>query len=239
VPLNYQLQSHIFPDFQTLVNKAIGLESKRKEMGEQKRKFQSHGQSSSNTRPRFSSQQSLTSYRPGGHGGRYPQNMQLQCSSQPQRFNPQTPRAPTPQLSRPNNGSGAPVRNTNLVQPGGCFKCGELGHYANNCPKRVMQTPQRDSGNRTAQSSSQARTPHTPNKRGQQNHVRGWVNHVSVEQAQNDASVVLGTFFVNSVPATVLFDSGASHSFITDQFVTKYNLSMSSMKNPLIVSSPG
>jgi hypothetical protein len=38
-PLNYQLQSHIFPDFQTLMNKAIGLESKRKEMGEQKCKF--------------------------------------------------------------------------------------------------------------------------------------------------------------------------------------------------------
>jgi hypothetical protein len=148
-PLNYQLQSHIFPDFHTLVNKAIGLESKRKEMGEQKRKFQSHGQSSSNTCPRFSSQQSLTPYCPGGHGGRYPQNMQLQRSFQPQRFNTQTPRAPNPQLSRPNNGSGAPVRNTNPVQPGGCFKCGELGHYTNNCPKRVMQTPQRDSGNRT------------------------------------------------------------------------------------------
>jgi predicted aspartyl protease len=51
--------------------------------------------------------------------------------------------------------------------------------------------------------------------------------------------MVLGTFLVNSVPATVLFDLGASHSFITDQFVTKHNLSMSSMKNPLIVSSPG
>jgi hypothetical protein len=60
-----------------------------------------------------------------------------------------------------------------------------------------------------------------------------------VEQAQNDAGVVLGTFFVNPVPATVLFDSGASHSFITDQFVAKYNLSMSSMKNPLIVGTPG
>jgi hypothetical protein len=68
--------------------------------------------------------------------------------------------------------------------------------------------------------------------------VRGRVNHVSVEQAQNDSGLVLGTFFVNFVPATVLFDSGASHSFITDQFVTKYNLPMSSMKNPLIVSSP-
>jgi hypothetical protein len=60
-----------------------------------------------------------------------------------------------------------------------------------------------------------------------------------VEQAQNDSGVVLGTFPINFVPATVLFDSGASHSFITDQFVTKQNLSMSSMKNPLIVSSPG
>jgi hypothetical protein len=33
-PHNYQLQSHTFPYFQTLVNKAIGLESKRKELGE-------------------------------------------------------------------------------------------------------------------------------------------------------------------------------------------------------------
>jgi hypothetical protein len=137
-PLNYQLQSHTFPDFQTLVNKAIGLESKRKELGEQKRKFQSHGQSSSNTRPRFSSQQSPSQYRPGGQGGRYPQNLQLQRSFQPQRFNSQTPRTPTPQQSHSNNGSGEPVRNTTPVQPNGCFKCGELGHYANNCPKRAM-----------------------------------------------------------------------------------------------------
>jgi hypothetical protein len=140
-PLNYQLQSHAFPDFQTLLNKAIELESKRKELDEQKRKFQSHWQSSSNTRPRFSSQQSPSQYRPGGQGGRYPQNLQLQRSFQPQRFNPQTPRAPTPQQSHFNNGSGAPVRNTTPVQPNGCFKCGELGHYANNCPKRAMQTP--------------------------------------------------------------------------------------------------
>jgi len=42
-PLNYQLQSHTFPNLQTLFDKAIGLESKRKEMGEQKRKFPSQG----------------------------------------------------------------------------------------------------------------------------------------------------------------------------------------------------
>jgi hypothetical protein len=47
-PLNYQLQSPTFPNFQTLLNKAIGLESKRRELSGHKRKFQ--GLSSRNTR---------------------------------------------------------------------------------------------------------------------------------------------------------------------------------------------
>jgi hypothetical protein len=42
-PFNYQLQSHTFPKFQTLLNKAMGLENKRMELGEQKHKFKSHG----------------------------------------------------------------------------------------------------------------------------------------------------------------------------------------------------
>jgi hypothetical protein len=33
-PLNYQLQSHSFPNFATLLNKAIGLENKSAELGE-------------------------------------------------------------------------------------------------------------------------------------------------------------------------------------------------------------
>jgi hypothetical protein len=44
-PLNYQLQSHSFPGLMTLLNKTIGLENKRLKLGEQKRKFQSRGQS--------------------------------------------------------------------------------------------------------------------------------------------------------------------------------------------------
>jgi hypothetical protein len=46
-PLNNQLQSHSFPNFQTLLNKAIGLENKRKELSDHKRKYQ--GQTSRNT----------------------------------------------------------------------------------------------------------------------------------------------------------------------------------------------
>jgi hypothetical protein len=56
--------------------------------------------------------------------------------------------------------------------------------------------------------------------------VRGKVNNMTVEQAQDASGVVLGTFPINSEPATVLFDSGASHSFITNQFVAKRNMPM-------------
>jgi hypothetical protein len=57
------------------------------------------------------------------------------------------------------------------------------------------------------------------------------------KQAQEAPSVVLGTFPVNSVLATVLFDSVASHSFITEQFVAKHNIPMSSMKTHLLIGS--
>jgi hypothetical protein len=79
-PLNYQLQSHSFPDFTTLLNKTIGLENKLVELGEQKRKFQTHGQSS-NTRPRFNSSQ-RPQFSSGGSRGNYLQNSQLQRSTQ-------------------------------------------------------------------------------------------------------------------------------------------------------------
>jgi hypothetical protein len=68
--------------------------------------------------------------------------------------------------------------------------------------------------------------------------VCGRVNHVTAEQAQDAPGVVLGTFPDNSVPATVLFDFGASHSFITEQFVAKHNIPMSSMKTHLLIGSP-
>jgi hypothetical protein len=37
------------------------------------------------------------------------------------------------------------------------------------------------------------------------------VNHVNAETVQEAPEVMLGTFSVNSIPATILFDSRASH----------------------------
>src|SRR6266540_4264966 len=43
----------------------------------------------------------------------------------------------------------------------------------------------------------------------------------------------------NSVHATILFDSGASHSFISAKFAAKHKIPMVPLKKPLITRSPG
>jgi hypothetical protein len=65
------------------------------------------------------------------------------------------------------------------------------------------------------------------------------VNHVAVEDAQVDLDVIIGMILINDNNAIVLFDSGASHSFIAATFVQKHNLPLSMLKNQMIVSSPG
>jgi hypothetical protein len=110
----------------------------------------------------------------------------------------------------------AKSNNNAPVQPNGCFKCDELGHYANNCPRRNQQTPQKNSSQRTdqntpARGSTQNKTP--------QNQNRGRVNHVTTKSIFEDVDMVYGMFLINSIPISVLFNSGASHSFITESFV--------------------
>jgi hypothetical protein len=62
---------------------------------------------------------------------------------------------------------------------------------------------------------------------------------MTTEEAQHAQDVVLGMFFVSSHPTIVLFDLGASHSFISSSFVTKHHLPITIMKHTMLVSSPG
>jgi hypothetical protein len=71
-----------------------------------------------------------------------------------------------------------------------------------------------------------------------QNYVRGKVNHVAVEEAQEAPDVVIGTFFINDTSVAVLFDSGASYSFISTAYVEKNNLPIALLRCQMIVSSP-
>jgi hypothetical protein len=64
------------------------------------------------------------------------------------------------------------------------------------------------------------------------------VNHVAVEDAQATPDVIIGMILINDNGAIVLFDSRASHSFVAANFVQKYNIPLSMLKNRMIVSSP-
>ena len=107
-----------------------------------------------------------------------------------------------------------------------CYKCGQKGHYAKSCPQRRLSPAPQQAGQQGRP--AQPRTP-----------AQGRVNHVTAESAAEAPNVVLGTFMVNSHPATVLFDTGATHSFITKSYVEQHSFFTTALRKCLLVSSPG
>ena len=65
------------------------------------------------------------------------------------------------------------------------------------------------------------------------------MNHVNVEEVEDQPDAVIGKFLVKSFTALVLFDTGASHSYISREFVDNYNLPTKVLRKPMLVSSPG
>nr|AAL77161.1 Putative polyprotein [Oryza sativa Japonica Group] len=120
--------------------------------------------------------------------------------------------APRPPMAPAQSGPPAQAKKETGAKPGSCFNCGELGHFADKCPKPRRAGPR---------------------------FIQARVNHASAEEAQTAPEVVLGTFPVNSIPATVLFDSGATHSFISKKFVGMYGLRKEELSTPMRVHTPG
>jgi hypothetical protein len=118
---------------------------------------------------------------------------------------------------------------------GPCYSCGQIRHYANRCPrKQAKHTPAPDTNqqNLNCNANNSATTPARQNKA----HAR--VNHVAIEDAQAAPGIIICMILVNDNNAIMLFDSGASHSFIVANFVQKYNMPLSMLNNQMIVSSP-
>jgi hypothetical protein len=116
-----------------------------------------------------------------------------------------------------------------------CYSCGQSGHYDNRCPRKpVNQTPAPDTNqNINCNANNSASTP------ARQNQAHAQVNQVAVEDAQVAPDVIIGMILVNDNGTIVIFDSGASHSFVAANFVQKHNLPLSMLNNWMIVSSPG
>jgi hypothetical protein len=63
--------------------------------------------------------------------------------------------------------------------------------------------------------------------------------YTQVATTPEGESVMMGTFLVANHPAVILFDSGASHTFISKKFVEKHCISYNESREGFIIHSPG
>jgi hypothetical protein len=105
-----------------------------------------------------------------------------------------------------------------------------MGHFAREChlPKQ----------------SNSPRAP-APVVNQQRDHQKGpapqvvRTNYTTVEEIPTIEEMLAGTFSLNEHPIIILFDSGASHDFISSTCAKKTMLSMVAMEAPYVISTPG
>src|SRR3954470_15595670 len=105
-------------------------------------------------------------------------------------------------------------------------KCGQKGHYSNKCnnQKRLPPPPPiKPPGNAIVKHNSNA--------------VR--VNMVNAAEAEDSSQVIIGNLSVDSIPTKVLFDTGASHSFMSKPFYAMHDFNSEHLNQALRVVSVG
>jgi hypothetical protein len=61
-----------------------------------------------------------------------------------------------------------------------------------------------------------------PNPKKQQTQYQARVHHSTVDDIPEGEPMTAGMFSINNHPAVVLFDSGSSHSFVSQTFIKRY-----------------
>jgi hypothetical protein len=149
---------------------------------------------------------------------------------QPVFIRPTTSPAPTNQPSAP--GTRFPALPSSSS---GCFNYGKSGHFIKDCPylKQNKFNSQQTSGN-----SSQGKGNTTNSSTGKNFKKTGHIYYTQVATTPEGEPVMMGVFLVASHPAVILFDSGASHTFISKNFVEKYCIHCTESREGFVIHSP-
>ncbi|KAA0040198.1 DNA/RNA polymerases superfamily protein [Cucumis melo var. makuwa] len=140
---------------------------------------------------------------------------------------------------------GRNYRGQCLVGAGVCYQCGQPGHFKKDC-SQVNMTVQRDQGvgSQTVEQSRVSVVPTEGTSGAKQKGVvgrprqQGEVYAMTQQEAEDAPDVITGTIFICNVPADVLFDPGATHSFVSSIFLTKLNRMLEPLSEGLAIYTP-
>ncbi|KAI3708525.1 hypothetical protein L2E82_37728 [Cichorium intybus] len=104
-----------------------------------------------------------------------------------------------------------------------CFNCNEKGHKNPDCP--LLKNSGGGGGMKPAGASSSKGTTMV---------TRGRVHQLTAEEPAITATVA-GTYLLDSEPAVVMFDSGATHSFVSRTFINRLGRSIGKLARPMVM----
>jgi hypothetical protein len=117
-----------------------------------------------------------------------------------------------------------------------CFNCGTSGHFIKDCPypKQNKTNFQHNSRNSNQGKGNAANNPTSKNFK-----KTGRIYYTQVATTPEGEQVMMGMFLVANYPAVILFDSGASHTFVSKNFVEKHCIPCTESREGFIIHSPG
>jgi hypothetical protein len=118
----------------------------------------------------------------------------------------------------------------------GCCNCGKSCHFIKDCPypKQNKFNTQQNSG-----SSNQGKVNMAINSAGKNVKKTGRIYYTQVATTPEGEPVMMGMFLVANHPAVILFDSGASHTFISKNFMENHCIPYTESREGFIIHSPG